>query len=275
MSASLLNNRRIRTLAAALFQRRADSSYEHLAYNVFCPASGWLARKAIAREERQDQFLVVYLRGHSSPLYFPAEMDRSFLHQAIAEALPKAWHQYETPETTVRPTDVVIDCGTAEGLFALNVVQRCARLICFEPLPAFVRALRRTFAPFPTAQIVAKALGDAEGTAYLREDGMMSSLSQEENGVEVAVDSLDNYCAQTGARPTYLKADLEGHEIKMLRGARDTIHALKPRIAITTYHRPGDAREIKAFLHSVNPAYQFRLRGLEYRTGEPMLLHAW
>jgi FkbM family methyltransferase len=275
MLGSITQNRRLRTLASAVLQRRSDTSYKHLLYNVFCPTSGVLAKRAIAREERSGEFILIYLAGRANPLYFPAAVDRCFLNQAIAEAIPSAWHCYETPETMVRPDDVVMDCGAAEGLFSFNIAERCRKVVCFEPLPVFARALERTFAPYSHVIVEAKAVGDRSGTAYLSENAMMTRVTQEASGQAVEVQSIDSYCVETGTRPTYLKADLEGYEMKMLEGARNTIRELKPRIAITTYHRPGDARAILDFLRGLNPAYRFKLRGMEYRTGEPMLLHAW
>lgn len=41
-------------------------------------------------------------------------------YQTVAESIyPKNWHYYEMPQTQVEPHEVVVDCGSSEGLFAL------------------------------------------------------------------------------------------------------------------------------------------------------------
>jgi hypothetical protein len=74
---------------------------------------------------------------------------------------------------------------------------------------------------------------------------------------------------------TYLKADLEGFELAMLRGAERTISRYRPKLAITTYHRADHASEIAAFLRRVEPRYRILTKGIDAVTGSPVMLHAW
>ena len=41
--------------------------------------------------------------------------------------------------------DVILDVGTAEGLFILSVVDRCKKIVLIEPNDYFVSSLRRSF----------------------------------------------------------------------------------------------------------------------------------
>jgi FkbM family methyltransferase len=188
---------------------------------------------------------------------------------------PWNWHYYEVPETRVRPDDVVFDCGAAEGLFAFLVAPRCREVYCFEPVPEFRACLERTFAGQDNVTVVPVALGAAAGRGFMQMDGMSTALSEAESGLAVEIDTVDDFCVRTGVSPSYLKADLEGAEMQLLQGAAETIRRLKPRIAITTYHRSGDARALREFLASLRPDYAFRTKGIEHHWGEPIMLHAW
>lgn len=63
--------------------------------------------------------------------------------------------------------------------------------------------------------------------------------------------------------------------MKMLEGAKKTIKMFSPKIAITTYHRTGDAKKIADQLKSINPDYNIMFKGVEDRNGEPVMIHAW
>ena len=58
----------------------------------------------------------------------------------------------------------------------------------------------------------------------------------------------------------FIKADIEGAEMSMLRGATRIIKKHSPTIAICLYHKKDDFWEIPSFIHSLNPKYKFWFR---------------
>ena len=70
--------------------------------------------------------------------------------------------------------------------------------------------------------------------------------------------TLDAYLA--GKPITFLKADVEGMEMPLLRGAQQTIKKYKPKMALCVYHYPSDLYEIAEYVRQLVPEYQFRLR---------------
>jgi hypothetical protein len=74
---------------------------------------------------------------------------------------------------------------------------------------------------------------------------------------------------------TYMKVDVEGCELQLLQGAKQTIRKWRPKIAIAAYHRDEDAEMLTKFLLDLNLGYKTLLKGIFPRGGRPMLLHAW
>ncbi len=269
-------SRRARVVAQAIRQRSVGGTGATFVANLLAPPCRMLAGHRISHLRETSNGVAVTLRGIDGELWYPRGMPLHGLYQVIAEQGYRwAWHRYEVAGTEVGPSDVVFDCGAAEGLFSFLVSPRAARVMCFEPLPEFRATLERTFAGVGNVEVIPAALSDRTGTAYLQRDGFMSTLTDEATPDEVAVETIDAFCVRTGILPTYLKADVEGHELALLRGGAETIRTHRPKIAITTYHQAGDCDTLTSFLRSLHPGYRFKAKGIEARYGEPVLLHAW
>ena len=93
-------------------------------------------------------------------------------------------------------------------------------------------------------------------------NGQMTNLAlgydSDAPAANVDIVSLDRFL--DGGRVTFLKADVEGMEIQLLKGAQSTIRRHKPKIAICVYHYPTDIPEIANYLAELVPDYQFALR---------------
>lgn len=70
--------------------------------------------------------------------------------------------------------------------------------------------------------------------------------------------ALDDYLA--GRPISFLKADVEGMEMELLRGAEQTIRRFHPKMALCVYHYPSDLYEVAEFVRSLVPEYRFALR---------------
>jgi len=197
----------------------------------------------------------------------------SMLCMMISEQLnERDWHYYNVPETKVGPDDCVLDCGACEGLFTA-LSWRAKRILCIEPSRAFTGLLERSFSSLSHISVLNCALAEADGESRFVEDGASSRISETE-GYPMSLRSVDSICQSQNVRPTYLKADLEGFEMSMLRGAQETIRECRPRIAITTYHQADHAWQIRELLARLNPRYKFRLKGIT-PAGSPVMLHAF
>ena len=72
------------------------------------------------------------------------------------------------------------------------------------------------------------------------------------------VDTIEHILGDV--RPTFIKMDIEGSELRALKGAEQSIHKYRPKLAISIYHRPEDIFTLPDLLLSYHPDYKFYLR---------------
>jgi FkbM family methyltransferase len=241
-----------------------------------------LSPRVITKIVESDEYMVVHLSATSLPLYWPKKLPIYHLYMVITEAFyQQDWHHYEVRETQISLEDVVLDCGAAEGLFSLRAVDRASRLVLFEPSPMFASSLSMTFAGVSKVTIVPAALSDAPGKAFMNNDSIASrivSYEQNTEGTAVEMTTIDKWVTEKNVKVDFIKGDLEGYEMDVLRGAAETIRKYKPKIALTTYHPGNDWKEMLAFCRSLSPRYRYRLKGfscLEKGLNRPVMIHLW
>jgi FkbM family methyltransferase len=246
---------------------------------VFRTPAAWRGPRVIRGLKRESGYVVVELDGLDAALYWPEALPLHHLHMMLAEAFyDDDWHFYEVPETQIHAGDVVLDCGAAEGLFSLRASARAGRVFAFEPSPQFVASLQRTFAAVANVTVVPKALGAADGEAFLDAASIESVVSRDGCGASVQLTTVDRWVDDSGTRVDFIKADVEAFEMEVLLGAAKSIAKFKPRIAITTYHPGNDWRQMLSFCRSLVPSYRYRVKGLSRLDGKqarPVMLHLW
>jgi FkbM family methyltransferase len=74
--------------------------------------------------------------------------------------------------------------------------------------------------------------------------------------------SLDQIVNEYGISPAFIKADLEGNSLEMVKGAKQTLVKFRPVLSIAVYHNPGEFFELKPYLEGFLNNYKFMLRKL-------------
>jgi len=272
----MIITRRFNVLKHWLLGRRQNVDLFELVRHLLAPISKYKALPLIDQFKEEADYLVVFFKNLSRPLYLPKNFSLSQLYQVVSEIfLPADWHYYEIDKTKIQSDDIVVDCGAAEGLFSLSVSDRCSKVYAIEPLPLFVAALEKTFLNCPNVEIVPVAVGAKAGLVYMTAGGISSQISETPTDITVSLMTIDDLFAKQAKPMSYLKADLEGYEMDMLEGAKETIKLNRPKIAITTYHKPEHAMEIAKFLKNIHSDYHILFKGIENRAGLPVMLHAW
>jgi len=160
---------------------------------------------------------------------------------------------------------VVVDAGANEGDYAAEVVERLGprvQLHCFEPGSQAFGILERRLDARPNVKLHRAALGDREGTATLhlyRQDTGHASLYErdahyfpnEAAGQEdVEVTTLDIFAGDSGLdRISFLKIDVEGHEVSVLEGARGLLE--RGAVEVVQFEFGSGNLDSRTFLHDV------------------------
>jgi FkbM family methyltransferase len=146
-----------------------------------------------------------------------------------------------------RPGMTVLDIGAHQGLYTLlaaRCVRPSGRVFSFEPSPRERRALRLNLAInfCDNVAIQPLALGSNEATAdlYVVDEyntGYNSlrppNVPQPTRAVPVKVDTLDHWLAEKHIdRVDFIKLDVEGAELSVLRGASKSLVLLRPVLLV-------------------------------------------
>jgi FkbM family methyltransferase len=188
----------------------------------------------------------------------------------------------------VRPGDVCVDVGAAAGLYTVllaDLVGPGGQVHSVEPLssphPVWARllgararpnVLRHPLAlsaqPGQTALSVPLGrLGPVTGRSFLtwQTDGLGSNAEfRGHTEVVVPVDTLDRLCLRAGlARLDFVKIDVEGAELHVLRGGAHAVEEFKPTVLLEI-----EARHLTRYGFAVQDV-------TEWLTGRGYTMHVW
>jgi FkbM family methyltransferase len=136
------------------------------------------------------------------------------------------------------------------------------KIACFEPDPKNYIKLRKTAVQLrPRGQpvkVYPYALGQKSSKCRIEGSGRPSSRVGIGKTI-VICKTIDSY-AEKNFKPTFIKLDVEGHELSALQGASQTIRKNKPVLAISAYHRQNDLWKIPLAIFKMQSEYIFRLK---------------
>jgi len=146
-------------------------------------------------------------------------------------------HRYISEEFYPEKDDVLADIGTAEGNFALSVIEKVKKIYLFEYDRKWIKALELTFAPWKDKiEIINKYVSDTDDNKHIKFDTFFKQNSD----------------------VSFLKIDVDGFERKVLKGCRQVFCENFPlKVALCTYHKNNDEKEFSALLeeHGFNISY--------------------
>jgi FkbM family methyltransferase len=173
-------------------------------------------------------------------------------------------YSYSEQELYVAPLlcnrdKISIDIGAANGIYTFHIVDASRECLAFEPRqPAALRISRIAKCLSLPVRVEAVALSDEVGEATLRMPMDGRATVESENLLadidcsqisEVAVPrrKLDDYDFDAVG---FIKIDVEGHELSVLRGASNTIERHRPLmlIEIEDRHKPNAICNVHNFL---------------------------
>ncbi len=162
--------------------------------------------------------------------------------------------------------EVFVDVGSYNGdtiqVFLEKTNRNFKKIFGFEPNQEQYDQIHRTY-PDMLAQgrlvLFQKCLWDSKETLYLVENGAGSYLSTEAGKKDFVVETtaLDDCIMEP---VSFIKMDIEGSELKALKGAKNLICKYRPVLAICVYHKKEDLVEIPGYIHSLGLGYRYHLR---------------
>ncbi len=134
----------------------------------------------------------------------------------------------------IKEGDTVIDAGAWIGGHTMAYAKKVGvngRVIAFEPNPYASTCLERNTKQFPNVEHIRNAVGDISNVVWLSaQQGWYDSgyIGEDEKIADVVMNPIDKF----GIAPNFIKIDVEGCELKALKGASKTIEKFKPKMVI-------------------------------------------
>jgi FkbM family methyltransferase len=157
-------------------------------------------------------------------------------------------------------SEVFIDGGGFDGFTTQNFISKCPnykKIYYFEPNKSLLNQTEKLFENYSNISFNNIGLFDSKGVQrFDLNNGPTSSVS--EFGEElINVDKLDSIVNEP---VTFVKLDIEGAEMKALKGMKEIIETHKPKLAISVYHNASDLVEIPNYILTLNPSYKVYFR---------------
>jgi FkbM family methyltransferase len=156
--------------------------------------------------------------------------------------------------------DIVIDGGACTGDTAAvfsNAVGPRGRVYSFDPVADHLTILEYNARQFPHANVTVMPYGLSDKNV-LAEPIVLNQCAPgfRSGNSQVPLRSIDHLVnTKEIERIDFIKLDVEGAELDVVRGARDSIQRFKPKLAISLYHKPNDIFEIILHIKEKFPFY--------------------
>ena len=163
----------------------------------------------------------------------------------------------------IAPGETLFDIGSCVGFVAVHAGQKGANVVAFEPEPGIRRRLLENIElnGLPNVRVMDWAVADRAGTATLFTDGAHGNSpslagDRTRSAIEIRTGSIDDaIAARLLPAPQVIKLDIEGAEVRAVRGMKNLLAgANKPRSLFVEVHPPfieqmgDDLAEFKAIL---------------------------
>lgn len=205
----------------------------------------------LADEESRETFVAIV----NTRIHHDTEFMRGFTDRQD--------EQYFEPFLELsRHGEVFADVGSFDGATSRAFAQRFPAyrgIHVVEPSPELMSVVRQNLSDLRDVHFHEVGAGVQEETVAFSSAGSASRIVSDGTGIEgrIRLRSLDRILDPD---PTFIKMDIEGHEIPALDGARRIITIQRPVLAISCYHRHDDLRRIIETVDGMCSDYAIHLR---------------
>lgn len=188
-------------------------------------------------------------------VYWPRETSpasaRTAARQGLIEQHPESPHRYQHAPHEHLHGDWAVLVGASDCLFAMQLIEHFDKLFLFEANPIWKSAMEQTLAPWGGRfEVVTRYVGNTD------------------DGTSV---KLDTFFKGNYHRISFIQADVEGAEIRLLLGANSLIcQSASLKASICCYHTPWQEREVKDFFDARGYETRFSPGYLDPMTARPL-----
>lgn len=184
--------------------------------------------------------------------------------QGVRQITDPQWVEYYPDFLPLRADEVFVDCGAYDGdtilQFVAQVKGNYRKIFGFEADQVNCEIARQILKLHRIDNCIVYGNGvyDRKETLYFSDrHDMGSGISQKGKSTVEAV-ALDEVLG--GEEITFIKMDIEGAEMKALKGAEKIISKQRPKLAICIYHLENDLWEIPYFILNTFENYKIYIR---------------
>ena len=138
---------------------------------------------------------------------------------------------------------IVADIGANIGLASIWFSKQVKKTYAFEPSPSTFKILKENLAVAGAENVVANNIGlgskDEDLTITFaktdRSGAFVSDITKLSEGhvtEKIQITTLDNFFQKNPEKPSFLKIDVEGYEMNVIRGAANFLSSCKPTVVI-------------------------------------------
>jgi len=165
---------------------------------------------------------------------------------------------------SLNDNEAYLDLGAYNGDTLIDFKSRVKayqKIIAVEPNSRSFGKLKENTADFLNTEYVNVFISDQKKIIEISK-GKGRGTAQIGSGIKVEANSVDNIVGDSLI--TLIKADVEGEEINMLKGAEGTIKKQLPKMQIACYHRSDDLWTIPEAVFNITESYDIYMRHFPY-----------
>ncbi|NLM74453.1 MAG: FkbM family methyltransferase [Clostridiaceae bacterium] len=242
--------------------------------DAFCDRNAKLNGKKIKPVISPDQLLASYHERNDFCIVIGTEMFYKEIYDYLVKnqinkndifgGTAKFELQYFDEELiSFSDREVFVDGGSLDLNTSCIFLRKCKnaeKVYAFEPDPNNYKKCLQVKQERELRQVEVYNFGlfdNNDELTFEQFDNGSSRISSSGNS-KIQVVALDDILKDENI--TFIKMDIEGAELNALKGAANIIARLRPKLAISVYHRPNHMIDIPLYLKSLIPDYKLYLR---------------
>jgi hypothetical protein len=215
-------------------------------------------REINIRINTKEDLYVVELDG--SDIYFPKEMSTEYIIDSVRVALmeqdERSPHKYLPTKNIHLQGEVAVLCGASDGIYALQIINHFKKIYLFEANPSWIKPIKKTL------------------SSYLHKIEIVPYYVSDEDDVNSI--TLDSFFKDKNETVSYIQADIENAELKMLRGANQLLErSERLTLALCCYHTANQESDLTSFLqekhYKIQPSNGYLLMWMDFPLKAPYL----